>query len=105
MELFKGFQKQMDGRCLGHNITNGVIEIAEDGKHATGHWHLFGAYKMLGGHGFLEQGYYDDDYVKLEDGKWYIKTLRFKDTLVANPAKGWDKVSELIQGDLEEATE
>ena len=105
VELFKGFQKQMDGRCLGHNITNGVIEISEDGKHATGHWHLFGAYKMLGGHGFLEQGYYDYDYVKLEDGKWYIKTLRFKDTLVANPAKGWDKVSELIQGDLEEATE
>ena len=43
--------------------------------------------------------------MKLEDGKWYIKTLRFKDPLVANPAKGWDKVSELIQGDLEEATE
>ena len=25
IELFKGFQKQMDGRCLGHNITNPII--------------------------------------------------------------------------------
>ena len=57
IELFKGFQKQMDGRCLG-------------------------------------QGYYDDDYVKI-DGKWYIETLRFKDTLVADPATGWK--DELIQ--------
>ena len=24
IELFKGFQKQMDGRCLGHNITNPI---------------------------------------------------------------------------------
>ena len=46
------------------------------------------------GVGFLEQGYYDDDYVKI-DGKWYISTLRFKDTLVADPAKGWK--DELIQ--------
>ena len=33
-------------------------------------------------------------YVKI-DGKWYISTLRFKDTLVADPAKGWK--DELIQ--------
>ena len=31
----------------------------------------------------MEQGYYDDDYVKI-DGKWYIETLRFKDNLVAD---------------------
>ena len=33
-------------------------------------------------------------YVKI-DGKWYISTLRFKDTLVADPTKGWK--DELIQ--------
>ena len=104
IKMFKAFQSQMDGRCLGHNITNGVIEIDDDGVHAKGHWHLFGAYKMLGGEGFLEQGYYDDDYVKIDkngnldkDGRWYIKTLRFKDNLVADPAKGWNSRDELIQ--------
>ena len=98
IELFKGFQKQMDGRCLGHNITNPIITFDDD-THAHGHWHLFGAFKSGeeskgAGVGFLEQGYYDDDYVKI-DGKWYISTLRFKDTLVADPAKGWK--NELIQ--------
>ena len=98
IELFKGFQKQMDGRCLGHNITNPVITFDDD-THAHGHWHLFGAFKSGEeskgkGAGFLEQGYYDDDYVKI-DGKWYIETLRFKDTLVADPATGWK--DELIQ--------
>ena len=77
IELFKGFQKQMDGRCLGHNITNPIITFDDD-THAHGHWHLFGAFKSGeeskgAGVGFLEQGYYDDDYVKI-DGKWYIST-------------------------------
>ena len=92
IKLFKGFQKQMDGRCLGHNITNGCITFI-DNTHAKGHWHLFGAYRSGDeskgqGTGFLEQGYYDDDYVKI-DGKWYIETLRFKDNLVADPSVGW----------------
>lgn len=104
VKMFQAFQSQMDGNCLGHNISNGVIDIDEDGVHAKGHWHLFGAYKMLGGNGFLEQGFYDDDYVKIDEegnldpnGKWYIKTLRFKDNLVADPSKGWNSRDELIQ--------
>ena len=44
IELFKGFQKQMDGRCLGHNITTPIITFDDD-THAHGHWHLFGAFK------------------------------------------------------------
>ena len=46
IKLFKGFQKQMDGRCLGHNITNGCITFI-DNTHAKGHWHLFGAYRAV----------------------------------------------------------
>ncbi|MEI3281833.1 MAG: hypothetical protein V8R61_03585 [Enterocloster sp.] len=30
IKLFKGFQKQMDGRCLGHNITNGCITFIDN---------------------------------------------------------------------------
>lgn len=52
-----------------------------------GNWQLFAVFKSGeeskdAGVGFLGQGYYDNDYVKI-DGMWYISTLRFRDTLVA----------------------
>lgn len=99
INLFKGYQKQMDGRphegVLGHNIMAPQIHVNDDGVTATGKWHLFGAFRMYegreetGSKSFLEQGKYEDEYVKL-NGRWYIKKLHFVDTLVAAPQDGWD---------------
>ena len=105
VKMFISFQSQMDGTCLGHNISNGCIDIDDDGVHAKGHWHLFGAYLTLGGPMFLEQGWYDDDYVKLNtetweldpNGRWFIKTLRFKDNLVWNTETTIKGRDDLIQ--------
>ena len=89
----------MDGRphegVLGHNIMAPQIHVNDDGVTATGKWHLFGAFRMYegreetGSKSFLEQGKYEDEYVKL-NGRWYIKKLHFVDTLVAAPQDGWD---------------
>ncbi len=60
IELFKGFQKQMDGRCLGHNITNPIITFDDD-THAMATAPVRSLQKVVrrasgAGVGFLEQG-------------------------------------------------
>lgn len=73
------------------------------GVHATGKWHMFGAFRMFegraetGSKSFLEQGKYEDEYVKIDEngnldpnGKWFISQLSFWDTLCASPQDGWD---------------
>ena len=112
IELFKFYQTQMDGvpmkGVLGHNVIAPIIEINEDGVHATGKWNMWGAFRMFegraktGSKSFLEQGKYEDTYVKIDEegnldpnGKWYYETLSFCDSLLAAPQDGWD--DEVIQ--------
>ena len=65
--------------------------------------HMFGAFRMFegraetGSKSFLEQGKYEDEYVKIDEngnldpnGKWFISQLSFWDTLCASPQDGWD---------------
>ncbi len=88
---------------LGHNPMAPQITVADDGVHATGKWHMFGAFRMFegraetGSKSFLEQGKYEDEYVKIDEngnldpnGKWFISQLSFWDTLCASPQDGWD---------------
>lgn len=65
-------------------ISTPLIEVAEDGKHAWGQWHLFGPhsnYVFDPESGtkkhtpFWIAGKYDNEFVK-EDGEWRIKKLR-----------------------------
>ena len=106
-KLFQFYQTQMDGvpgvGVLGHNPMAPQITVADDGVHATGKWHMFGAFRMFegraetGSKSFLEQGKYEDEYVKIDEngnldpnGKWFISQLSFWDTLCASPQDGWD---------------
>ena len=103
-KLFQFYQTQMDGvpgvGVLGHNPMAPQITVADDGVHATGKWHMFGAFRMFegraetGSKSFLEQGKYEDEYVKNgnldPNGKWFISQLSFWDTLCASPQDGWD---------------
>lgn len=111
-KLFQFYQTQMDGvplkGVLGHNPMAPQITVADDGVHATGKWNMFGAFRMFegraktGSKSFLEQGKYNDEYVKIDEngnldpnGKWFISKLSFYDTLCAAPQDGWD--DEVIQ--------
>lgn len=106
-KLFKFYQTQMDGvpgkGVLGHNVIAPQIHVNDDGVTATGKWHMFGAFRMFegreetGSKSFLEQGKYEDEYVKIDEkgnldpnGRWYYKKLKFWDTLCAAPQDGWD---------------
>ena len=76
-KLFQLYQTQMDGvpgvGVLGHNPMAPQITVADDGVHATGKWHMFGAFRMFegraetGSKSFLEQGKYEDEYVKIDE--------------------------------------
>lgn len=50
-KLFQFYQTQMDGvpgvGVLGHNPMAPQITVADDGVHATGKWHMFGAFRMF----------------------------------------------------------
>ena len=52
-KLFQFYQTQMDGvpgvGVLGHNPMAPQITVADDGVHATGKWHMFGAFRMFEG--------------------------------------------------------
>lgn len=106
-KLFQFYQTQMDGvpgkGVLGHNIMAPIITVADDGVHATGKWNMFGAFRMFegrketGSKSFLEQGKYEDEYVKIDEdgnldpnGRWYYSKLSFVDSLCASPQDGWD---------------
>lgn len=59
--------------------------------------HLFEGRAETGSKSFLEQGKYEDEYVKIDEngnldpnGKWFISQLSFWDTLCASPQDGWD---------------
>lgn len=76
-KLFQFYQTQMDGvplkGVLGHNPMAPQITVADDGVHATGKWNMFGAFRMFegraktGSKSFLEQGKYNDEYVKIDE--------------------------------------
>ena len=57
--------------------------LGDTGQYVVNDWYY------LGSDGAMVKGQ------QTIDGKWYISTLRFKDTLVADPTKGWK--DELIQ--------
>ena len=80
-KLFQFYQTQMDGvpgvGVLGHNPMAPQITVADDGVHATGKWHMFGAFRMFegraetGSKSFLEQGKYEDEYVKIDENGFH----------------------------------
>ncbi len=111
-EHLKWHQTQLDGipgkGVLGHNFMNPRIVVDDDGVHASGQWTMIGFYrtfvgrKTTGSKSFIEQGEYDEQYVKIDeegsldsDGRWYIQRLMFNETLWASPQDGWD--DEVIQ--------
>ena len=64
-----------DGRLYNHIILQPVIDLASDGKTATGRWRVLG---MLGGYGksaSWADSVYRFDYIKQPDGRWKIKRL------------------------------
>lgn len=103
----------LPARTSDANLEAAVTEIIHEigvPAHIKGYQYLreaiilmFGAFRMFegraetGSKSFLEQGKYEDEYVKIDEngnldpnGKWFISQLSFWDTLCASPQDGWD---------------
>lgn len=63
--------------------------ISVNGDTATGHWYLFGTFRVRGGKDMILAGEYHDDYVKV-GGKWLYKTLRWSARVWVPRAEGWE---------------
>ena len=63
-----------EGRIYNHIILQPVVDLAPDGKTATGRWRVLGMLGRLGGTASWADSLYRFDYVK-RDGKWKIISL------------------------------
>lgn len=77
-----------------HNITPTVIELAEDGTHATGSFYILAFLTMRDGSGqdgaFFLPGIFKDEFVK-ENGRWFIQEVRSHIRQAAPWTEGWVK--------------
>ena len=64
-----------EGRIYNHIILQPVVDLAPDGKTATGRWRVLGMLGRLGGTASWADSLYRFDYVKQPDGHWKIKSL------------------------------
>lgn len=64
-----------DGRIYAHIILQPVVDLAPDGRTATGRWRVLGMLGRFGGTASWADSLYRFDYVKEPDGSWKIKQL------------------------------
>jgi hypothetical protein len=64
-----------DGRIYAHIILQPVVDLAPDGKTATGRWRVLGMLGRFGANASWADSLYRFDYVKQPDGAWKIKQL------------------------------
>jgi SnoaL-like domain len=78
-----------------HFMVNPVIEVADDGRTATGRFYLLELATMSSPDGgdpdpVILTGKYADDFVK-EDGRWRFKRIEINFEQVSNLDQGWVK--------------
>jgi len=81
-----------DGELSNHMVLQGVVNVAPDGKTATGRWRAFIQIGMWQQMGLWAEGTYDIGYVK-ENGVWKFSLMRWYGTYFAPYDKGWAKAS------------
>jgi hypothetical protein len=96
LDWFSGGQarhKPVSGMNVCIMQLQGVVEVAPDGRTATGRWNCFDfetrPYAGLS-RNFWLQGYYENKYIK-EDGKWRFSKLYWNDTFWTPFDSGWLK--------------
>jgi hypothetical protein len=92
-KYFTGISRMANNPEFLHQIMqlSGVVDIAPDGKSATGRWYGFGSVALPRGEGVRQMfttGIYISEYVK-KDGKWQILKLMWNPLYTAAPDKGW----------------
>jgi hypothetical protein len=72
--LGQGSQGLAEGRIYNHTILQPVVDLAADGRTATGRWRVLGMLGRFPGSATWADSLYRFDYVK-QDGHWKIKAL------------------------------
>jgi hypothetical protein len=76
-----------------HFLTNATVGVAQDLKTGWGRWHVLEAATLEDRRAQVWiVAWYDNDFVEI-DGSWFIKHLRFRDTVVVPYEEGWLKSS------------
>jgi hypothetical protein len=75
-----------EGRIYNHTILQPVVDLAADGRTATGRWRVLGMLGRFGASATWADSLYRFDYVK-QDGRWKIKAL----TAYAGSGGGYDQ--------------
>lgn len=88
--------RQHDGLAPGelsnHMVLQGVVNVAPDGRTATGRWRAFIQIGMWQKMGLWAEGTYDLRYVK-ENGVWKFSYMRWYGTYFTPYDQGWAKMS------------
>lgn len=74
-----------------HNVVNPEIDIAPDGKTATGKWHLIAPLCNPDGSSHLVFGTYDERYVRTDEG-WRFQSIRFVAARAGQYPQGWQEI-------------
>ena len=88
-DLFRDVPNQLP--FTAHWVTNEVIDLAEDGMHAHGQWHILEAANLRDNCAQVWMvAWYENDFEKV-NGAWLISHLRLVHTFVAPYEEGWLK--------------
>jgi ketosteroid isomerase-like protein len=88
-ELFRDVPNQLP--FTAHFVTNEVIEIAPDGDHAHGQWHILEMATLRDNCAQVWLvAWYENDFERV-DGQWLISHVRLVNTFVAPYEEGWLK--------------
>lgn len=76
------------GQLHNHFQLQGVVSVADDGKHAKGRWRAFMQVAHLDKVADWAEGPYEMEYVK-RDGRWFISRLHWFATYYTTFEDGW----------------
>ncbi|TWO71114.1 nuclear transport factor 2 family protein [Caenimonas sedimenti] len=79
------------GQLYNHLIVQGIVNIDQDGRNASGRWRCFMQIAEFGKSAVWGEGPYEMRYRKGEDGIWRIRKLHFYRTYHTPFDEGWAK--------------
>ena len=79
------------GQLYNHLIVQGIVNIDEDGRNASGRWRCFMQIAEFGKSAVWGEGPYEMRYRKGDDGIWRIRKLHFYRTYHTPFDEGWAK--------------
>ncbi|MGA0569964.1 nuclear transport factor 2 family protein [Variovorax sp. VNK109] len=79
------------GRLYNHMIVQGIVNVDDDGRGASGRWRCFMQIAEFGKSAVWGEGPYEIRYRKGDDGLWRIQRLHFYRTYHTPFDEGWAK--------------